>query len=320
VNRNLILSFLFALIFAAAPCRAWNSTGHEIVAQITFDRLTPKTRGKIAAVLNQHPRLKEDLLGDDVKANDANLAAFLRAATWPDMVRYPTNPLSHSENHPVWHYVDYPCNFDGLQGEVPDEKWDGSSDPANLVQAMQKMTRELKDPATPKSRAAIDICWVEHLVGDIHQPLHAVSLYSREFPDGDRGGHLEIVRASADITEPLHSYWDGVEGQSMDPRDIRAAADRIEHDHPFEQIKAQAGNLSVTAWAGESLELSRTAVYLNATLPHSRRGQNQDAIDPATVPALPADYAKNARAVADGRIALAGYRLAAVLEDLASGW
>lgn len=28
-----------------------------------------------------------------------------------------------------------------------------------------------------------------HMVGDIHQPLHAATLYSNEFPRGDLGGN-----------------------------------------------------------------------------------------------------------------------------------
>lgn len=28
-----------------------------------------------------------------------------------------------------------------------------------------------------------------HVVGDIHQPLHSVSLYNQTFPSGDRGGN-----------------------------------------------------------------------------------------------------------------------------------
>lgn len=32
--------------------------------------------------------------------------------------------------------------------------------------------------------------YLVHLVGDIHQPLHSVSLFNHTFPNGDRGGNL----------------------------------------------------------------------------------------------------------------------------------
>jgi hypothetical protein len=34
-----------------------------------------------------------------------------------------------------------------------------------------------------------DLAWLEHLVGDVHQPPHAVSRFTHEAPAGDRGGN-----------------------------------------------------------------------------------------------------------------------------------
>ena len=31
---------------------------------------------------------------------------------------------------------------------------------------------------------AIALCWLLHLYGDLHQPLHCVARFSPEFPDG----------------------------------------------------------------------------------------------------------------------------------------
>jgi hypothetical protein len=316
-----VFATLFTLIAAAAPCRAWNSTGHEIVAQIAFDTMPADARAKIVAILKTHPRLKEDLLDDAAdlaKGEDPDRAMFLRAATWPDMVRYIENPLSHTENHPKWHYVDYPFELDGVHGEQPVEKWDGQSDPANLLQAMQKVTAELKDPQTPAARKAIDLCWVEHLAGDVHQPLHAVSMFSKEYPTGDQGGNLVIVRNPGDIilnvpTINLHAMWDDMEGLSMDAAVIRQIADRIEKEHPASEVIKDNSNLDVASWAKESFQLAKTSVYLNGTLPHTTRNQTQQDVPPA----LPADYEKNSVGVADQRIAQAGYRLAAELQDIA---
>ena len=39
----------------------------------------------------------------------------------------------------------------------------------------------------PEERA-VAMCWVFHLIGDAHQPLHVTQLYSTQFPKGDRGG------------------------------------------------------------------------------------------------------------------------------------
>lgn len=47
-----------------------------------------------------------------------------------------------------------------------------------------------------------------HVVGDIHQPLHSVSLYNTTYPSGDRGGNsLKIVLLNG-TTQNLHAFWD----------------------------------------------------------------------------------------------------------------
>jgi S1/P1 Nuclease len=313
------LALILALFLCAAPCKAWNSTGHEIVAQVAFDDLPADIKAKIVATLKFHPRLNQDLHLGMAKDEDPDRAIFLRAATWPDMVRYPTNPLNRTENHPRWHYVDYPYELEGVQGPPVAEQWDGKSDPANLLQAMQKAMKELADPKTPRARLAIDLCWVEHLTGDIHQPLHAISLYDKEYPNGDRGGNGELiglVQNGQSISEPLHTFWDGAEGQSLDPAVIRKIADRIEQEHPASQLQDQlTKDTDVESWAKESLALAKTTVYEQGHLPHAVTGQFGDQ-QPAA-PELTAQYEADAVTLADLRIALAGYRLDAELETIA---
>jgi S1/P1 Nuclease len=312
---SLTILSLFGLF--ASRCIAWNSTGHEIVAQIAFDQLSPQAKSAILAALKNHPRLNDDLLHDPDRAKDSDLAMFLRAATWPDMVRYPVHPMNHTEHHSKWHYMDFPFELDGIKGPPPDLQWDGHSDPANLPQALDKMLTELKDPQTPKNRKAIDLCWLEHLVGDIHQPMHATSLFSKEFPTGDQGGNLVFIKNAENVSMPLHTYWDGIEGLALDYDTIRKTADRIEAEHPPAALKDQASDLSVTDWAKESFELAKSSVYLNGTLPHITKAEW--IANPNSAPSLPAGYQQQALAVADQRVALAGYRLAAVLEQVAKG-
>lgn len=45
-----------------------------------------------------------------------------------------------------------------------------------------------------------------HLVGDIHQPLHTVSLWDNQFPKGDQGGNLFAI--SFQNISNLHALWD----------------------------------------------------------------------------------------------------------------
>jgi len=51
-----------------------------------------------------------------------------------------------------------------------------------------------------------------HYLGDVHQPLHSVSRYTEEYPDGDAGGNLFKIPPSGKdngVTN-LHAVWDAV--------------------------------------------------------------------------------------------------------------
>jgi hypothetical protein len=313
------LPLALCLLFVSR-CLAWNSTGHELVAQIAYDQLSPGAKARILVILKAHPRLKADLLQGIADGEDPDRAIFLRAATWPDMVRYPTNPLQRDENHPIWHYADYPFLLDGATTQPVAEHWDGHSYPQNLLQAMEAMRVQLADPALLPPRKAIDLCWVEHLTGDIHQPLHAVSEYSKQYPGGDKGGNSQIIQNPGDIiqnapTINLHTFWDDIEGLSLDPADIRKIADRIEAEHPAAAWKDNLPVGDVHGWAEESFALAKSNVYLDGKLAHAT--QDEVSMNPDLAPPLPDGYEKAAVTLADQRIAQAGYRLAALLEVIA---
>jgi len=60
-------------------------------------------------------------------------------------------------------------------------------------------------------RKTIALAWLFHLVGDIHQPLHTVQLFTVEYPQGDRGGNEICVRVTqSGQSMDLHKFWDGV--------------------------------------------------------------------------------------------------------------
>ena len=60
-------------------------------------------------------------------------------------------------------------------------------------------------------KQGIALSWLFHLIGDIRPPVHAVTLFSREYPNGDRGGIEMCVRASLNGAPiELHRLWDGV--------------------------------------------------------------------------------------------------------------
>jgi hypothetical protein len=133
------------------------------------------------------------------------------------------------------------------------------------------------------------------LVGDIHQPLHAVDRYSATFPTGDVGGNL--VKVTGGPEKVLHAYWDALPGESADPGVAIPLADALPPASP-----AAAGIDDPTVWADESFQLAKTSVYAPPV------GSGAGPYDVYGGP-----YAKAAEAVAMTRVVLAGERLANLL-------
>src|SRR5512144_3130603 len=68
--------------------------------------------------------------------------------------------------------------------------------PENILTAIAVNERVVRSSGSDPTKRGIALSWLFHLIGDIQQPLHAVQLFSREYPNGDRGGIEICVRAS----------------------------------------------------------------------------------------------------------------------------
>ena len=72
------------------PARAWDPKGHRIVAAIAWDHMDPGTRTRAAALLRTAPS-DSALLDEDTHSTlpppERDRQLFLRAATWPDIIR-----------------------------------------------------------------------------------------------------------------------------------------------------------------------------------------------------------------------------------------
>ncbi len=51
-----------------------------------------------------------------------------------------------------------------------------------------------------------EMVWIEHLVGDVHQPLHDVNRFTSIHPHGDQGGNLVLICETANCSENLHGF------------------------------------------------------------------------------------------------------------------
>ncbi|MDP9112595.1 MAG: S1/P1 nuclease [Acidobacteriota bacterium] len=299
-----LLRFITAILILAFPAAAWNYSGHRIIAEIAYRRLTPQARLRVDEMMRRHPDF--DMLARDAPAGANARAhyAFVWAASWPDQIlsdsRFydadradsPATPLlpgfPDMQRHRTWHYYDIPISGDGTPA-LPQP-------PPHLMTELPRLISELT--AVSPEQAAYDLPWLVHLVGDSHQPLHATSRYLRSQPNGDAGGNFVFVQGGTN----LHALWDNAAA----PRDVSYEqviryAREIAAENP-QAIKS----LDPKDWTAESLELDKSAVYTfgleNGTREHPL--------------ILPRRYEQKAKFAAKRRVALAGFRLAALLNRL----
>jgi hypothetical protein len=298
VYRKLLIIAGVAML-AAGPGLAWNRAGHMAMAAMAYNELrreAPATVGRVVAILRHHPQFESRWkpLIADMSEQDQERYLFMLAARWPDDIRGDS-----TFDHPEWHYIDYPYRPPGQPASVP------APAPAeeNLVAAYQHNV-EIVQSVAADAEKAIALCWIFHLMGDSHQPLHTVSLFTNQFPEGDRGGNLFYIRPnpSSSATVNLHSFWDNIvlTDDTYDAAGARATA--IENEHSRSSLGELAEPHFETWVQKESFGLAVSAAYRQGNLKGSS-DRNQG------IP-LPPDYESEARGIAERRLALSGYRLA----------
>ena len=304
-----VLSILWIVLVGTLwPASAWNDTGHQVVALIAWDNLPSVPRSKLVAMMRQaEPATRlPSLFPEDKRAMEVRAREFFRrAATWPDLIR--SVPELH---HPTWHHRDFYWRQDkGRAIDLPDLQ----VHPENLLERLHHFKKLLANPTAPAHERAIGIAWVLHLVGDIHQPFHCSARVTAVERKGDRGGQdFELAPRSPPHPQgerySLHAYWDDMldravprrSGERLDVYLQRAAA-LVVSQHPRAQREGELKPGQFDAWARESLVAAQNAYPASL-----RRGQEPSA-----------DYRNMSTQVALGRLALAGYRLALMLREVA---
>jgi hypothetical protein len=331
-----ILGVVVLLVIGIAPreARAWNFCGHLTVAQIAYMGLEPATKSRVIADLKAMKAITygsgesasnlHDLLMKGLPPGaDADLYLFTRASTWPDLAR--AVGFKDRFHHGTWHYVHWAVGPKASNVPAPND--DPAFRPANLedmsiLQALDHNLTAAAGGAKPEDRG-LALCWVMHLVGDIHQPHHAATLYSDEFPAGDQGATHFMVRrtATSPQNEKLHLLWDALLGNSEAPATVDHLANALVTIRPREAFTAaELACRDYKAWALESKALAIRLGYLDFTLRGCRLLQPGDTGRgclelAADAPVLPDGYLEAATSVAERRVTLAGYRLAGLLNE-----
>jgi hypothetical protein len=224
----LCLALVACSILAAGKAMGWGSVGHSVIGNAAVAQLNAATRGRLMEILGVD---SADTLGPAVD----------RACSWPDTVR-DTPPWSASA--PL-HYVNIPRSS---------TRYDRQRDCADglcVTEGVLKYAAELGRPGLDPERRWQAFAWLCHLVGDLHQPLHA------GFRDDRGGNEVEIVFRGE--RSNLHRFWDSllVDERLPDAESLAAAVTRAAQ--PLERTEWEPAD--VASWTNESHALAQDMGY-----------------------------------------------------------
>jgi hypothetical protein len=327
---------LAALAFAAPPAPAWNAVGHWAVAKIAYDDLTEAEQQRLHKLLTKHPHYQTYLKDKRPGNVPVEEWAFIRASTWPDYVRGPLRPEKPKPdvvryNRPGDHYVTIPVFAKGASAEFV-KKVRAMPERHDVVCALKQRVAELELRTAADDDKAVALCWLLHLTGDVHQPLHCGSLFTEKvFPKGDQGGNATGLRLGPKkLPQRLHTFWDELLGVTSGGimAEIKDTSDHAEEAYKLAVLKARALTRALPRdkveevkawrefadWAAESHELARKVAYADGKIAEIAVAiKSFPEPVPNTVPEEPEGYSDRARQTADRRGAVAGYRLADLL-------
>lgn len=280
------LATLLGIVAPSLPAFAWNDEGHMAVAYLAYERLEPATKNRVNSMLQLNPNYSKWLKTIPTGASeaDAKMMVFMIAATWADQIKSDPSYTDDGHNggntpdgatssqnigyrdhlrHKYWHFIDIPYSPDGTTlPPVP------TPNAETQIAAFRKI---LGSPGLDALKS-YDLVWIEHPVGDVHQPLHAITRVSGAIPSGDAGGSL-VRLCNAPCRVSLHTFWDdliGSRSQFPEPDDHSTQSDlrdaiksAIDAARRLPQADERlALTMDQSTWVRESFDKARQYVHV----------------------------------------------------------
>jgi hypothetical protein len=242
---------VFAVVSHPAPARAWGCEGHQVVALLAEKHLTPHALAMAKKILAEGPI--DPSLSRYCKEGGTDPLAD--ASTWPDDIR-----ALRPETAP-WHYVDIPLGT--VRRDV--EKFCDPKESCVTRAITDQMAILRSSEADPQKRADA-LRFLIHFVGDLHQPLHAVT-------NNDQGGNcvpVAVFDALPQLRNPqtesyapnLHGVWDtNILGKATMGKTVDQVAAELDESFSKKIARWQKGAANVDAWALESYRLAEKEAY-----------------------------------------------------------
>ena len=318
MNLRTVTAILTVTLLTPFPSlRAWDDTGHQLVAAIASTQLSPKARAQIERLFPNDTDSRKHLIFTPSNRKPTPQDRFPKTvynpvtiACWMDDLR------DNSYDKPLaeWHFVDRPFFDEGLPAKLAIAGAPNARE--EIIEKIHELRKVRhfdnfdKDHPDDKTTAAYAVAALTHLIGDVHQPLHCVSRYTPALPEGDHGGNFFKIDGPHNV-DKLHAYWDasgGLFGFDKLGRDF----DQSEHKEALAKYlklvldrwkpeeHPEWKNFNPEEWVEESFGIAKKEVY---------RG-----ISPTKSP--DDAYTAKTQQICAERIATAGYRLALVLNAI----
>lgn len=298
-----ILSLTAFLLFSLhLSLNAWWDAGHMIVAMIAYENLTPAAKKEV------------DALTKLLERDYPYVNHFIATGPWPDDLK-----AEGVRTYDTWHYTNIPVNTSRLALATPPV--------VDIIWAINQMDKVLGTKTANPVDKARHLGFLVHLVGDLHQPLHSTSIHDNETPGGNLGGNGFKLRGR---WRNLHALWDDGCGYQSELNDINPYGEKKEaltkkeikrikkfceklmKEFPksyFENGPYNHRQLDPDFWALESHKYAIEYGYQGANEINSNGYKVW--LRPNDVPSE--TYLENGQEIVKERLALAGYRLAEML-------
>lgn len=164
---------------------SWGPAGHTAVGIIAVEQLQPHALRELEKIVS--PLTKE---------------AMAQACNWPDVLR---ETDAGKWSSPL-HYVNIPRDGETYSTArdcpvpAPGLASDDRPERFCVTESIKFYAAELADREAPGEKRWQAFAWLCHLVGDLHQPLHA------GFGDDRGGNQVEVVFNDENMN--LHHFWD----------------------------------------------------------------------------------------------------------------
>ena len=269
---------------------AWKCTGHMLVAliaELSLISQDPKAYSEASLITS--------FINNNITSSSAQ--TFVESACWADDLKTQNITLYNP-----YHYFDMPY--------FPSTHFNITLPSENILSAWNTIKPYLKSTSFDLDplKSSIFLRFLLHLAGDIHQPMHCISLFSEEFPEGDLGGTLFEVTFKG--STQLHLFWDTGAGlwdrdfsrplSGEDRRSLLDIARGIMKEWPESYYENELSQEDIEKWCEEGYEIAVKEGYGELKLFEE----------------LSEEYLAKAQRTVRERIALGGYRLARTISTL----